>query len=88
MLPPEQMLYGYFEDFGTNYCLVALRPNRINPPYSAIILGAWPTSADCHHLHPDETGRTVQEIRDAHPHLILCENEYEARLTIRRLDLP
>jgi len=81
------MLYGYFEQFDTKYCLVGLRPSHTHPPFSVIVLGTWPSSADCHHLHPDESGRTISEIRDAYPNMILCDDYYEAKLSIRRLDL-
>ena len=81
------MLYGYFEQIGSKYCLICLRPKAIinGTRYTALVLGTWESSASCHFLKPDENGRTLNELRKTFK-IMMCEGFYDALLSIRRFE--
>jgi hypothetical protein len=83
------MLYGYFEQIGSKYCLICLRPKGyINGThYTALVLGTWDSNTKCHFLKPDENGRTLSELREVYS-IMMCEDLHDAQLSIRRFEIP
>jgi len=84
------MLYGYFEQIGSKYCLICLRPKAIingAARHTALVIGTWDSNAKCHFLKPDENGRTLSELRETYS-IMMCEDLHDATLSIRRFESP